>query len=51
MTADEVRYRYDSSTQTESAYRAMLGCDWMTAHESRQAIPPAFTEWIGNHVR
>jgi len=42
--------RDHGGTQTESAYRAMMGCDWMTVHEARQAIPPAFTEWIGEHV-
>lgn len=31
----------------ESEYRAAMGCEWMTVHESREAIPPAYTEWIG----
>lgn len=34
-------------TATESEYRAAMGCEWMTVHEARQAIPPAYTEWIG----
>lgn len=24
-----------------------MGCEWMTAREAREAIPPAFTEHIG----
>lgn len=34
-------------TATESEYRAALGVPWMTVEESRQAVPPAYTEWIG----
>ncbi len=33
--------------QTESVYRDAMGCDWMTCHEARQAIPPAYTEFLG----
>lgn len=32
-----------------------MGCEWMTNREARQAIPPAYTEFIGetliNHLR
>lgn len=35
----------------ESAYRAAMGCDWMTVKESRNAIPPAYTEHIGTRLR
>jgi DNA (cytosine-5)-methyltransferase 1 len=31
----------------ERAYADALGCPWMTNREARQAIPPAYTEWIG----
>jgi DNA (cytosine-5)-methyltransferase 1 len=24
-----------------------MGCEWMTVEESREAIPPAYTEFIG----
>jgi hypothetical protein len=37
-------------TSTESAFRDAMECSWMTAHEARQAIPPAMTEWIGRHL-
>jgi hypothetical protein len=42
-------YAFDhGGKQPESVYRAAMHCDWMTVRESRQAIPPAYTEWIGN---
>jgi DNA (cytosine-5)-methyltransferase 1 len=31
----------------ERAYADAMGCDWMTNREARQAIPPAFTQHIG----
>lgn len=31
----------------ERAFADAMGCRWMTAHEGRQAIPPAYTEHIG----
>ncbi len=30
--------------------RDLMGIDWMKWHESVQAIPPAYTEWIGNRL-
>lgn len=37
-------------TYSETAFRTAMGCNWMGAHEARQAIPPVFTEWIGRHL-
>jgi DNA (cytosine-5)-methyltransferase 1 len=34
-------------SRPESARLAAYGVAWMTTKEARQAIPPAYTEWIG----
>jgi hypothetical protein len=34
----------------ERAYADAMGCTWMTAREAREAIPPAYTEFIGHHL-
>lgn len=34
----------------ESDYRSAMGVDWMSVENSRQAIPPAYTEWIGGQL-
>jgi DNA (cytosine-5)-methyltransferase 1 len=31
--------------------RAAMGIDWMTGAELNEAIPPAYTEWIGNQLK
>jgi len=31
--------------------QAAMGIDWMTLDELSQAIPPPYTEWIGNQLR
>jgi hypothetical protein len=36
--------------QPESVYRDAMGCGWMTVRESREAIPPAYTEFIGKQL-
>jgi DNA (cytosine-5)-methyltransferase 1 len=33
--------------KAERAYADAMGCTWMTKYEARQAVPPAFTEFIG----
>lgn len=33
---------------TESELRAAIGAEWMTTHEARQAVPPAYTEFVGS---
>ena len=34
----------------ERAYADAMECNWMTSHEGREAIPPAYTEWIGRQI-
>ena len=36
--------------KSERAYAVAMGCDWMTNVESRDAIPPAFTRFIGEQL-
>jgi len=31
--------------------RRLLDIDWMTAHELKQAIPPAYTHWLGQQLK
>lgn len=33
-----------------AAARVAMGIDWMTRDELREAIPPAYTEWIGRQL-
>jgi len=37
-------------TATDS-WRVGMGIDWMTGDELSQAIPPAYTKWIGKQLR
>lgn len=34
----------------ERAYADAMGCEWMTTREGREAIPPAYTEFIGSQL-
>lgn len=44
-------YSFDhGSKQPESVYRDAMECEWMTVKESRDAIPPAFTRFIGERL-
>ena len=35
---------------TVELWSKAMGIDWMSRHELSQAIPPAYTEWIGSQV-
>lgn len=35
----------------ERAYADAMGCTWMTNREAREAIPPAYTRYIGDRLR
>jgi len=44
-------YAHDhGGKQTEAQYRDAMGCQWMTVLEAREAIPPAYTEWLGRRI-
>jgi len=44
-------YAHDhGGKQTEAQYRDAMGCQWMTVHEAREALPPAYTEWLGRRI-
>ncbi len=34
----------------ERAYADAMGCTWMTSIEGRQAVPPAYTKYIGGFL-
>jgi DNA (cytosine-5)-methyltransferase 1 len=34
----------------ERAYADAMGCTWMNNKEGRQAVPPAYTEFVGRHL-
>jgi hypothetical protein len=34
----------------ERAFADAMGCDWMTNREARQAIPPAYTRFVGEQL-
>ncbi len=42
--------KYRESYLTRDEGRAAMGIDWMTVRELCQAIPPAYTEWIGQQL-
>lgn len=39
-----------SSKAVLAEFGNALGCDWMTGTSATQAIPPAYTEWIGTQL-
>ncbi|MGL4404919.1 MAG: hypothetical protein ACRCT6_04105, partial [Notoacmeibacter sp.] len=34
----------------KSTWQFAMGIDWMDCEGLREAIPPAYTEWIGHHI-
>lgn len=36
--------------KNERAFADAMGCTWMNNLEARQAVPPAYTEYIGRHL-
>jgi DNA (cytosine-5)-methyltransferase 1 len=36
--------------KAERAYADAMGCTWMTSLEAREAVPPAYTEYIGTQL-
>ncbi len=34
----------------ERAYADAMGCTWMSKEAARQAIPPPYSKWIGDHL-
>jgi DNA (cytosine-5)-methyltransferase 1 len=47
---DDLAFDHGGTSSTESEYRDAMGVEWMTVKESRNAIPPAYTEWIGRQL-
>jgi DNA (cytosine-5)-methyltransferase 1 len=42
--------RVPSDHRTVVAWKRAMGIDWMTKAELSQAIPPAYTEWVGREM-
>jgi DNA (cytosine-5)-methyltransferase 1 len=48
---DATDYSHDhGGKQPESVYRDAMQCEWMTVQDAREAIPPAYTEWLGRRI-
>lgn len=46
----EVREYRHSRQGTYDLAQRLMGIDWMTRDEMKEAIPPAYTEWIGTRL-
>lgn len=49
-TLDPTVKRTGGYAPPDDVQRELMGIDWMTRHELNQAIPPAYTEWIGTQL-
>ena len=47
---DPGRGRTPADHRTKTAWQAASGIDWMNMYEMTQAVPPAYTEWIGKRL-
>lgn len=45
-----MRAEFGDDINCEKVWAKEMGVDWMTRLEARQAIPPAYTEWIGKQL-
>lgn len=44
------RFSGGRTAETLEEAREAMGIDWMTWSELKEAIPPAYTEWIGRRI-
>ena len=42
--------KYPAHSRRKAAWQRAIGIDWMTKAEMVQAIPPAYTEWLGRYI-
>jgi DNA (cytosine-5)-methyltransferase 1 len=42
--------KYPAHSRRVAAWQAAMGIDWMTKSELKQAIPPAYTKWLGERL-
>ena len=44
-------YREFGRQDPEKIWRNEMGCEWMSRHETRESIPPAYSHFIGKQAR
>lgn len=49
-SARERIYREHGRGDPEIRWARAMGVEWMSRYEAREAIPPAYTEWIGSQL-
>jgi DNA (cytosine-5)-methyltransferase 1 len=47
---DTARDTVTPDHRSKAAWQQSMGIDWMTTRELKQAIPPAYTQWIGEQM-